>query len=190
VRIVGGSHRGRPLAAPEGPTVRPTSDRAREALFNILEHGSWAAQGSPVAGARVLDAFAGTGALGLEALSRGAAHATFLEQSAAAMAALKTNVATLKETARAVILRGDATAPTRAPESCSLVFLDPPYGQELGPKALTALAKAGWIAEAAIVVLEVGAREDFAAPEGFAVVDERRYGAARLVLMRYGAPAP
>ncbi len=187
MRIVGGSHRGRPLAAPEGGTVRPTSDRARESLFNILEHGRWAADGSPIAGARVLDAFAGTGALGLEALSRGAEQVTFLEQSSAAMAALKANIAALKEGARAVVLRGDATAPTRAPAPCSLVFLDPPYGKELGPAALQALASAGWIAADAVVVLEVGAKEGFAAPDGFAIEDERRYGAARLVLMRYAA---
>jgi len=187
VRIVGGSHRGRPLAAPEGATVRPTSDRAREALFNILEHGRWAAAGSPVAGARVLDAFAGTGALGLEALSRGAGHVTFLEQTSAALGALKANVAALKEGARAVILRGDATAPSRAPEPCSLVFLDPPYGKELGPAALKALAAAGWIAADAVVVLEIGAKETFDAPQGFTIADERRYGAARLVLMRYEA---
>ncbi|GGF16013.1 DNA methyltransferase [Aliidongia dinghuensis] len=187
MRIVGGSLRGRPLAAPEGAAVRPTSDRAREALFNILEHGRWAADGSPVAGARVLDAFAGTGALGLEALSRGAAHVTFLEQASSAFAVLKDNVTRLNAGDRAVLLRGDATAPTRAPAACSLVFLDPPYGKDLGPSALAALAAAGWIAEDAVVVLEVGAREALAAPDGFTIEDERRYGAARLVLMRYGS---
>lgn len=185
MRIVAGSHRGRPIAVPEGDKVRPTSDRAREALFNILEHGRWAAGGSPIAGARVLDAFAGTGALGLEALSRGAAHVTFLELAPVALAVLKTNVAALKEGARVTILRGDAVAPARAGEPCSLVFLDPPYGKNVAPPTLKNLAAAGWIAAGAIVVLEVGAKEEFAAPDGFAIEDERRYGAARLILMRY-----
>jgi 16S rRNA (guanine966-N2)-methyltransferase len=187
VRIVGGSHRGRPLVAPEGDRVRPTSDRAREALFNILEHGRWAAAGSPVAGAHVLDAFAGTGALGLEALSRGAAQATFLEQSAAALAVLKANVAALGFGGRSTVLRADAAAPPRAAAPASLVFLDPPYGQELGSAALKALAAGGWVAENAIVVLEVGAKEAFTPPAGFTIADERRYGAARLVLMRHAA---
>jgi len=187
MRIVGGSHRGRPIAVPEGDKVRPTSDRARESLFNILEHGRWAASGSPIAGARVLDAFAGTGALGLEALSRGASHVTFLELAPVALAVLKSNVASLKEGARATILRGDAVAPPRAPEPCSLVFLDPPYGKNAAPPTLKNLANAGWLAPGAVVVLEVGAKEDFAAPDGFTVEDERRYGAAKLILMRYGA---
>jgi 16S rRNA (guanine966-N2)-methyltransferase len=185
VRIVGGSHRGRPIAVPEGDKVRPTSDRARESLFNILEHGRWAASGSPIAGARVLDAFAGTGALGLEALSRGAAHVTFLELAPVALAVLKANVAALKEGARVTILRGDAVAPVRAPDPCSLVFLDPPYGKDLAPPTLKNLAAAGWLTPNAVVVLEVGAKEEFAAPAGFTIEDERRYGAARLVLMRY-----
>ena len=189
MRIVGGSHRGRPIAVPEGDKVRPTSDRARESLFNILEHGRWAAAGSPIAGARVLDAFAGTGALGLEALSRGAAHVTFLELAPVALAVLKTNVAALREGARVTIQRGDAVAPPRAAEPCSLVFLDPPYGKDLAPPTLKNLVAAGWIAADAVVVLEVGAKEDFAAPVGFTIEDERRYGAARLVLMRYGAAA-
>jgi 16S rRNA (guanine966-N2)-methyltransferase len=187
MRIVGGSHRGRPIAVPEGDTVRPTSDRARESLFNILEHGRWASSGSPIAGARVLDAFAGTGALGLEALSRGAAHVTFLEMAPVALAVLRGNVATLKETARVTILRGDAVAPARATEPCSLVFLDPPYGKDLAPPALKNLVNAGWVAPGAAVVLEVAAKEEFAAPAGFTIEDERRYGAARLVLMRYAA---
>jgi len=187
MRIVGGNHRGRPITVPEGDTVRPTSDRARESLFNILEHGRWAASGSPIAGARVLDAFAGTGALGLEALSRGAGHVTFLELAPLALEAIKLNVAALKEGPRVSILRGDAVAPARAAQACSLVFLDPPYGKSIAPPTLKNLVAAGWIAADAIVVLEVGAKEEFAAPDGFTIEDERRYGAARLVLMRFRA---
>jgi len=189
MRIVGGSHRGRPIAVPEGDKVRPTSDRARESLFNILEHGRWAAGGSPIAGARVLDAFAGTGALGLEALSRGAGHVTFLELAPVALETIKINVAALKEGPRVTIQRGDAVAPARASQPCSLVFLDPPYGKNVAPPTLKNLVAAGWIAENAIVVLEVGAKEEFAAPDGFTIEDERRYGAARLILMRYGMAA-
>jgi len=187
MRIVGGNHRGRPITVPEGDKVRPTSDRARESLFNILEHGRWAASGSPIAGARVLDAFAGTGALGLEALSRGAGHVTFLELAPLALEAIKLNVAALKEGPRVSILRGDAVAPARAAQACSLVFLDPPYGKSIAPPTLKNLVAAGWIAADAIVVLEVGAKEEFAAPDGFTIEDERRYGAARLVLMRFRA---
>src|SRR5713226_204537 len=115
MRIVGGSHRGRRLAAPAGEAVRPTSDRAREALFNILSHGDFAAAGLPFADRPVLDAFAGTGALGLEALSRGASAVAFIEIEREALAALRRNVAALGESERAYIVAGDATRPPRAP---------------------------------------------------------------------------
>ena len=120
LRIVGGLHRGRRLVAPPGELVRPTSDRAREALFNILSHGNFAASGLPFAGRPVLDAFAGTGALGLEALSRGAAEAVFFEQDREALAALRTNVAALGESARAAIMPYDATRPPRASLPCAV----------------------------------------------------------------------
>ena len=174
---------------PAGETVRPTSDRAREALFNILLHGRFAASGSPIARRTVLDAFAGTGAFGLEALSRGAATAAFIENTREALAALRRNVAALGEDARAQIVAGDATRPPRATFPCALAFLDPPYGSGLAPAALTALAAAGWFEAEALAIVEVAAREEFAAPAGFTVIDERVYGAARLVFLRYdGAP--
>jgi 16S rRNA (guanine966-N2)-methyltransferase len=187
MRITGGRHRGRPLAAPEGLEVRPTSDRARQAVFNILSHGRFARAGSPIAGARVLDAFCGTGAMGLEALSRGAAAATFLESDARTLAVAKRNAEALGESGRATFLQADATRPPRATEPCELLFLDPPYGSGLASPALTALRAAGWIARDAVIVVEVAAREDFIAPESFEVVDERRYGAARVVLLAAGA---
>ena len=145
MRIVAGRHRGRRLLAPPGETVRPTSDRAREALFNILSHGQLAAEGIPFAGAAVLDAFAGTGALGLEALSRGAAEAAFIEQDREALATLRRNIAALGEGGRARIVPGDATRPPRAPSACALAFLDPPYRSGLAGAALTALDAAGWL---------------------------------------------
>src|SRR5712691_5057413 len=145
LRIVGGSHRGRRLVAPSGELVRPTSDRAREALFNILSHGNFAASGLPFAGRPVLDAFAGTGALGLEALSRGASAAAFIESEREALGTLRRNVAMLDESERAHIVAGDATRPPRAAFVCAVAFLDPPYRSGLAPSALAALAAAGWL---------------------------------------------
>ena len=185
MRIIAGRHRGRILAAPPGDDIRPTSDRVREALFNILAHGKFAAGGPAYAGVRVLDAFAGTGALGLEALSRGAAQAAFIENRRAALPILRQNIAALGETARANIVSGDATAPPRALAPASLAFLDPPYGKGLAPTALVALAAAGWLEPGALCVVEIATKERIEPPPGFASVDERRYGAARLVFLRY-----
>jgi 16S rRNA (guanine966-N2)-methyltransferase len=186
VRIIAGRHKGRALAAPEGRAVRPTSDRAREALFDILAHGRFGP--APVfSDAQVLDAFAGTGALGLEALSRGAAHATFIENDRAALAALRANIATLREEKDAAILPLDVLHPPRAGRAATLAFLDPPYGEDLAAPALAALAAAGWFAPEALVVVEMAARQKLAAPAGFALLEERRYGAARLVFLRFNA---
>lgn len=181
MRIVGGRHRGRPLAAPPGAGVRPTSDRAREALFDILGHGRYQA---PFRDAAVLDAFAGTGALGLEALSRGAAEAFFIEEDRAALAALRRNIAALGETARATVLAGDATRPPPARRAVAIAFLDPPYRSGLAAPALEALAAAGWLAPEGLATVEVAAKEPFAAPAGFEILDERRYGAARVIILR------
>ena len=188
MRIVGGSHRGRRLIAPPGEAVRPTSDRAREALFNILSHGDFAAAGLPFAERPVLDAFAGTGAYGLEALSRGAGMAVFIESDREALAALRRNVAALGEGERAQIVAGDATRPPRAGFACALALLDPPYRSGLAAPALAALAAAGWLAPAALVVIEVAAREELPPSAGFTLLDERVYGAARLVFLRREAP--
>ena len=184
LRIVGGGHRGRRLFAPPGGLVRPTSDRAREALFNILSHGNLAASGLPFADRPVLDAFAGTGAFGLEALSRGASASVFIESEREALAALRRNVGALGEGDRAHIVAGDATRPPRAGLACAVAFLDPPYHSGLAVPALGALAAAGWLTPDALVVIEVAAREELPAPAGFTVLDERVYGAARLVFLR------
>ena len=186
MRIVGGKHRGRRLLAPPGDAVRPTSDRAREALFNILSHGRLAANGLPFAGAIVLDAFAGTGALGLEALSRGAAEAVFIERDREALANLRRNIETLGETTRTRIMPGDATRPPRGTATCAVAFLDPPYRSGLAGPALTALAAAGWLTPEALVVIETAASEEFPPGEGFTLLDERVYGAARLAFLRRG----
>jgi 16S rRNA (guanine966-N2)-methyltransferase len=184
MRIVGGALRGRRLTTPPGEAVRPTSDRAREALFNILSHGDFAAEGLPFAGRPVVDAFAGTGALGLEALSRGAAEAVFIENGREALSALRRNIATLGEEDRARVVTGDATRPPRASFASAVAFLDPPYGSGLAVPALAALAAAGWLAPDALAIVEIAAGEALSPPAGFTMLDERVYGAARLVFLR------
>jgi 16S rRNA (guanine966-N2)-methyltransferase len=185
LRIVAGKHRGRAIATPEGQSTRPTSSRARESLFNILAHANWREDGaSPLVEARVLDAFAGSGALGLEALSRGAAHATFLDNDGQAIRLIGENLRKLGETAAAKVVRGDATRPPPARQACDLVFLDPPYRSGLAAPALAALNEAGWLAPGAVVTVELAHDEDLAASPGFAAIDERRYGAAKIVILR------
>jgi 16S rRNA (guanine966-N2)-methyltransferase len=185
LRIVGGRHRGRPIAAPEGLATRPTASRAREALFNILAHAHWRQDGAaPLIDARVLDAFAGSGALGLEALSRGAAHVTFLDNDAAAIRLIGENLRKLGETGAAKVVRADATRPPMAQQACDLVFLDPPYRSGQATPALAALSDAGWVAPGAIVTVELAHNEDIVPPPGFAAIDERRYGAAKIAILR------
>jgi len=184
MRIVGGNHRGRRLIAPPGEIVRPTSDRAREALFNILSHGNFASRGLPFAARPVLDAFAGTGALGLEALSRGASAAAFIEREREALAALRRNVAALEAEDQAHIFAGDATRPPRPPFAAAVAFLDPPYNSGLASPALAALAAGGWLSDDALAVIELATHEILTPPDGFAPLDERIYGAARLVFLR------
>lgn len=186
MRIVGGSHRGRKIEAPVGRDVRPTSDRARESLFNILMHSSKLGDDAPsLDGAGALDAFAGSGALGFEALSRGAAHAIFLDSDFAALRVIKANAETLGVAPDTTILKADATRPPHATRAADIVFLDPPYGQDLAAPSLVALAKAGWIARGAVISVELGPDDAFEAPDGFVIADERRYGKARIVLLRY-----
>lgn len=183
MRIVAGKHRGRRIAAPPGKAVRPTSERAREALFNILAHGRFASAPA-FEDARVLDVFAGTGAFGLEALSRGACFATFIENDRDARETLAANIKTLGEGARTRLLVADATTPPRADGPYDLVFLDPPYRSGLAAPALEALSRIGWLGPEALVIVELAAREDFEAPAGFDLLEERRYGAGRLVFLR------
>ena len=188
MRIVGGELRGRPITAPPGDQARPTGDRARQAVFNILEHAAWS---DGVEGARVVDVFAGSGALGLEALSRGAAAALFVDKAEAALAAIRANVAALGVGARARLLKADATRLSRRLDTeapFELALLDPPYGKVLGEMALASLRGEGWLAEGAVAVLERGADEPSLTAPGFEVLDERRYGAARVWFLRVAAP--
>jgi 16S rRNA (guanine966-N2)-methyltransferase len=182
MRIIGGRLGGRTLAAPKSQAIRPTSDRLREALFNILVHS----YGDPVSGARVLDLFAGTGALGIEALSRGAAFALFVDDGAEARALLRDNVTTLGLGGTARIFRRDATklGPVQPLEPFTLAFLDPPYGQGHGEKALAAARAGGWFTPDAVIVVEEAMKVNFTAPERFAETERRRYDDTEFIFLR------
>jgi len=186
MRIVAGRHRGRSLKTPHDLAVRPTADRTREALFNILVSGRLSEE-NRLPGARVLDAFAGTGALGLEALSRGAAHAVFMENYAPAIEICRANIKNLGEGERAQLVACDVLHPRPAPAPCDLVFLDPPYNQGFAEKAVASLLKAGWIAEGALVSVELMKNEAFETPESFTELDARTYGKAKLIFLKYAA---
>ncbi len=184
MRIVAGRFRGRAIATPKDEEVRPTSDRVRESLFNILEHGI---AGFSLSGARVIDLFAGTGALGLEALSRGAAFCLFIDEAVGARALIRTNIELLQLTGATRIFRRDATnlGPVATMAPFTLAFLDPPYGKGLGERALKALADGGWLLPGAVAVLEERASADIALPRGFTEIDRRTYGDTLILLARY-----
>ena len=179
MRIVGGQFRGRRLEAPEGRDIRPTSDRARESIFNILAHASFAPN---LDGAAVVDAFAGTGAMGLEAMSRGATPATFVELDGRARAAILKNAGTMGQARKIHVLRLDATAlpppPRVAGCPAKVVFLDPPYADDVAAKSLLTMMNRGWIATGSLCVVETPSERDFDAPRGFTMEDQRTYGAA------------
>jgi 16S rRNA (guanine966-N2)-methyltransferase len=182
MRIVAGAWRGLALTAPPGETTRPTADRVRQALFDMLLHAPWGGR-AVIEGAAVLDVFAGTGALGLEALSRGAAEASFIERDRAALAALGANIEHCRAAGRARVVAADATHPPPG-RACTLVFLDPPYRQALVPAALAALDRAGWLAHDALAVAEVG-REEALVLNG-TLLAERAHGPARVTVWRLG----
>lgn len=186
MRIVGGKHRGRPLTCPTGKTARPTLDRTRESLFNILLQGDVSKGLLPTGtkslliGQHILDVFAGTGALGLEALSRGAQKVTFIEKAPDSLAALRDNIKSLKEQQTTQVIQGDALIPPKAREACSLILMDAPYNQNLTDPTIKALDNAGWIAETALIVAECDAKETILSPSGFEEVDNRKYGKSRI----------
>jgi 16S rRNA (guanine966-N2)-methyltransferase len=185
MRVVGGRLRGRALAGPRSQSIRPTADRLRESLFNILVH----AYGDPISGRRVLDLFAGTGALGIEALSRGAAFTLFVDDGAKARALLRGNVATLGLGGASKIFRRDATklGPAYPLEPFALVFLDPPYGQNLAEKALASARAGGWLSPDALIVVEEATKARFAAPEGFTELERRAYDDTELIFLRFNS---
>lgn len=187
MRIVAGKNKGRALIAPAGDDTRPTLGRARQSLFDILEHGKFSTTGeSLLPGAKVLEAFAGSGAFSFEALSRGAAFATMIDTNRAAQAAQQRNAAALGETKSCRILGGDGTQPPKG-EIQDLVFLDPPYHSGLAPRAIVALAAAGWIGPETLCIVELSSKEAITTSAGFSVLDERRYGPAKFVFLQRGA---
>lgn len=186
MRIIAGRFRGTALAAlgagDAAAHLRPTSDRVRESLFNLILHAPLG-DIPEIEGARVLDLFAGTGALGLEALSRGAAHATFLDTGAKALGLLRANIARLRVEDETRVLARDATKPGPNPDAaCDLVFLDPPYGKGLGERALAAAREGGWIGPGALIVWEESSTP--VPPPGLTRLDARRYGDTMITLLR------
>lgn len=189
MRIVAGAFRGRALAAPRGQATRPTADRTREALFNVLEHAPW----SPgLRGLRVMDLFAGSGALGLEALSRGAAYCLFVETDEVARGAIRSNIETLGLFGATRLHRRDATSlgpkPAGDGPAFDLAFLDPPYHKGLGERALAALLAGGWLAPGGLAVFEQAADEPAPSVDGYAALDARTWGAARVHFLRGSQP--
>jgi 16S rRNA (guanine966-N2)-methyltransferase len=184
VRIIGGKSRGLHLApVGEGDAtahLRPTSDRVREAIFNLLINGGY---GNPVQDARVLDLFAGTGALGLEALSRGAARVAFVDDGTAARALLRRNIELMRAMGSTAVWRRDATAmgPNRGP-GFGLVFLDPPYGKGLGERALASCVAGGWLSPQAMIVWEESTAP--LPPQGFDLLDQRKYGDTIITILK------
>jgi 16S rRNA (guanine966-N2)-methyltransferase len=188
MRIVAGQFRGRALVAPRSDAVRPTSDRLRETIFNILAH----AYGDPVPGARVIDLFAGTGALGLEALSRGARYALFVDEGAEARGLIRTNIDGLDLGGRTRLFRRDATRLGDAGpiEPFSIAFLDPPYRRGLADKALASLAQGGWLMPDALAIVEEAAGTPIDPPAQFERLEDRDYGETRLTVLRcHGSPS-
>jgi 16S rRNA (guanine966-N2)-methyltransferase len=182
VRVVGGRLKGRNLASPSSREIRPTADRLRESVFNILIH----AYDDPIAGARVLDLFAGTGALGIEAVSRGAAFALFVDNGTEARALLRNNVEALGLGGVTKVFRRDAAnlGPAHPVEPFALAFLDPPYGKGLAEKSLISLRDGGWLAPGALVVVEEAKAASFTAPDGFADLERRVYDDTEFVFLR------
>jgi 16S rRNA (guanine966-N2)-methyltransferase len=186
MRIVGGEFRGRPLATPSGREIRPTSDRLRETLFDILIHRF----GDPVSGARVLDLFAGTGALGLEAMSRGASYCLFVDEDVEARGLIRRNAETLGLTGRTRIFRRDATrlGPVANVAPFSLIFADPPYGLGLAERALASARDGGWLAAGAICAVEESASAQLTEIAGFTPENDRVTGDSRLTVFSFAPP--
>ncbi|ASD25560.1 16S rRNA (guanine(966)-N(2))-methyltransferase RsmD [Brevundimonas diminuta] len=185
MRIVAGQYRGRAIVTPEGQNTRPTSDRARQAIFNVLEHAPWA---EGLHEARVIDLYAGSGALGFEALSRGAAFCLFVDTDDGARGAIRENMDAYGLFGRCRVHRRSATdlgpRPGSAGEAFTLAFLDPPYAKGLGEQTLARLLEGGWLAPGAIVVFERGSDEPEIDTPGYERLDARDYGAARVLFLR------
>lgn len=184
MRIVAGTLRGRPISGPQHEGLRPTSDRVREAVFNILAHG---VEDFDLTGAKVLDLFAGTGALGIEALSRGAAYCLFVEDDADARGLIRSNIESLGLTGVTRIFRRDATSlgPAGRTDRFSLVFADPPYDKDLAARGLQSAAAGGWLVPGALVVVEERAAAEVTLPAAFSVLDRRTWGDTQVIFARW-----
>ena len=191
MRIVAGSLKGRAIVAPEGQGTRPTSDRARQAIFNVLEHAAWAE--GVLDGARVIDLYAGSGALGYEAISRGASFCLFVETNDGARGAIRENMDAFGLFGRTRVHRRSATdlgpRPGSAGEAFTLAFLDPPYGKSLGEETLKKLLEGNWLAPEAVVVYERGSDEPEIETPGYERMDARDYGAARVLFLKVATAA-
>ncbi|MEL7130331.1 MAG: 16S rRNA (guanine(966)-N(2))-methyltransferase RsmD [Pseudomonadota bacterium] len=184
MRIVAGKYKGHRLTTPSGRRTRPTADRTREAIFNVLSHADWA---PPLEGAAIIDLFAGSGALGFEALSRGGSHCLFVETEASARGAIRTNAEALQVFGTTQVHRRSAISlgpmPSKFKTAFNLAFLDPPYGKGLAELSLSCLAKGGWMAPDSMAVVETGVDEAIR-PEGWESVSIRTYGSAQIIFLR------
>ncbi len=183
MKIIAGKHKGRNIESLPGKDIRPTSGRTRGAVFNILTHGRFYGENSPIIGSRIVDIFCGTGALGLEAFSRGAAHVTFVDENQRAVDITRKNVEKFGEMKNASFIRSDSTRIPPAIKPCKLAFLDPPYESGLAPKGLKSLVKGGWLEKGAIVVVEISKKEELEIPEEFEKVSERIYNSTKIILL-------
>lgn len=185
MRIIAGKHRGRRIAMKDDAGIRPTASRTREAIFNILMHNNFGLEGENViVGKRIVDIFCGTGGLGLEALSRGAQHVTFIDRNPQSLGLVRETVANFKEEENAAFIRSDSTALPKATRAFSVAFADPPYDEGQAAPALTSLRQNGWLETNAIVVVEISSIELIQLPEGFEQLDERKYGNSRVLILR------
>lgn len=181
--IISGKHRGRRIESPEGRDIRPTTARIREAVFNILAHGKFSVK-NLLPEARVADIFCGSGAMGLEAFSRGAAHVTFVDKSREALVALEHNLEKFGEAQNAALIRTDSSNLPPAAQPYDILLLDPPYHTGLGVNSLNTARKGGWLHDATVAVLEQAWREPVNLPEGYRLVDERKYGNTRIMMLQ------
>ena len=179
MRIIAGKYRGRKLETPSDMDVRPTTDKMRERIFSMLQHARYTA----LHGANVMDVFAGTGALGLEALSRGAAHVTFVEKSPKSIALLNKNIAGIKVEQDTTLIKSRATSLKPATTPCDIIFMDPPYGRDLLAPSIACLLEGGWFAGGGVIVAEMHSDEAFDLPDGLTLIDERKQGIQRVVFL-------
>ena len=179
MRIIAGKYRGRKLETPSDMDVRPTTDKMRERIFSMLQHTRYPA----LNGAQVMDVFAGTGALGLEALSRGATHVTFVEKSPKSIALLNKNIAAMKVELDTTLIKSRATSLKPAATPCNFIFMDPPYGRDLLVPSIACLLEGGWLADGGVIIAEMKSDEALEIPSGLTLIDERKQGIQRVVFL-------